>query len=163
MLPRLSKDFSSLLGHPVYRGHLILSFSPSGNHPNHFKDERTLTMDVGEDNRSLVPRAGKHGHIPAWWIKVIYAHGILASLAWVVLIPMGAILLRVLEGKRAFWCHVVIQSLSVACYVVAVGMGIWLGLKFEKVRDCLPSSRSISSTVLLLHRVLPALSPFLWP
>ncbi|KAK0744859.1 hypothetical protein B0T21DRAFT_407933 [Apiosordaria backusii] len=53
-------------------------------------------------------------------------HGILASLAMVVLFPLGSIILRVLPRKWGLWVHAVFQILSTCIYVAAAAIGIHL-------------------------------------
>ncbi|KAK3898672.1 hypothetical protein C8A05DRAFT_47077 [Staphylotrichum tortipilum] len=53
-------------------------------------------------------------------------HGVMASLAVVVLFPLGSVLLRLVVGRPGVWAHAVIQGLAWCVYVAAVGLGICL-------------------------------------
>jgi hypothetical protein len=53
-------------------------------------------------------------------------HGILAALAFVVLFPVGSILMRVVPGRFAIWVHAGAQVLGFGTYVAAAGLGIYL-------------------------------------
>ncbi|KAM7197224.1 hypothetical protein V8F33_005652, partial [Rhypophila sp. PSN 637] len=54
------------------------------------------------------------------------AHGIVASVAFIGLFPLGSILMRVLPGKLALWVHAIFQMVSLVVYIAAVGLGIYL-------------------------------------
>jgi len=55
-----------------------------------------------------------------------YIHGILASVAFVILFPLGSILMRVLPGRLALFAHAIFQILSFIVYIAAAGLGIYL-------------------------------------
>ncbi|KAI8946003.1 hypothetical protein F4801DRAFT_566055 [Xylaria longipes] len=54
------------------------------------------------------------------------AHGVLASIAFAFLFPLGAILLRSVPGKGSFASHWVIQLVASALYLIAAGLGLYL-------------------------------------
>ncbi|KAI0546524.1 hypothetical protein F4679DRAFT_557100 [Xylaria curta] len=54
------------------------------------------------------------------------AHGVLASLAFAFLFPLGAILLRYVPGKAALSTHWIIQIIASALYLIAAGLGLYL-------------------------------------
>ncbi|TRX90081.1 hypothetical protein FHL15_009000 [Xylaria flabelliformis] len=54
------------------------------------------------------------------------AHGVLASLAFAFLFPLGAILLRYIPGKAAVSTHWIIQVIASALYLIAAGLGLYL-------------------------------------
>lgn len=56
---------------------------------------------------------------------ILLTHGALASLAFVIFFPFGAISIRVF-GRAAFVIHVISQILAFLLYIVAFGMGVWL-------------------------------------
>ncbi|KLU87303.1 hypothetical protein MAPG_06304, partial [Magnaporthiopsis poae ATCC 64411] len=53
-------------------------------------------------------------------------HGILASLAFVILFPIGSILMRIVPGRLALFAHAGTQVVAVIIYVAAAGLGIHL-------------------------------------
>lgn len=65
-------------------------------------------------------------------MRVRATHGILGAIAMIVLFPGGAILMRVLPGRFAVWMHAVMEIISLAVLIAAVGMGIHL---VEEVKD----------------------------
>jgi len=54
------------------------------------------------------------------------AHGVLAALAFVVLFPVGGIIIRVVPSKAAIWIHAGFQVLAYLIYTAAFGLGIWM-------------------------------------
>ena len=57
----------------------------------------------------------------------------MAALAWVILFPTGAVLLRLFKGRTAVIIHGSWQAFSYAVFTAAVGMGIWMAVSAEKV------------------------------
>ncbi|CAN8097938.1 unnamed protein product [Discula destructiva] len=53
----------------------------------------------------------------------VAAHGILASLAFVVLFPLGAIAMATLTGRRAVWVHALVQMVGWVLFVAAAALG----------------------------------------
>ena len=67
---------------------------------------------------------------------VLVAHGVLAALAFVILLPTGAISIRLMSFPGLLWFHAILQGLGFLCYVVAFGMGIWLATNLGYVSGC---------------------------
>ncbi|KAI4959927.1 hypothetical protein J4E86_001545 [Alternaria arbusti] len=59
---------------------------------------------------------------------MLIAHGVLASLAFVILFPSGAIAIRLASFPGIVWLHAGFQILAYMVYIAAFGMGIWLAL-----------------------------------
>jgi hypothetical protein len=58
--------------------------------------------------------------------KVLIAHGVLASLAFVLLFPIGSIIIR-LGSFRGLWiAHGLFQIFAYLIYIVAFGIGVWM-------------------------------------
>ncbi len=59
--------------------------------------------------------------------QIIIIHAVLASLAWVLFMPVGAILLRLnIQSPIILKLHAACQIFGYLVYVVAVGMGLWI-------------------------------------
>lgn len=84
-----------------------------------------------ETSSDLVTRAEKG--FPRKNINLIWAHGIMACVAWVILIPFGAILIKIVPGRYAFWVHTILQLSGLLAFWGAAPMGIWLGVTLHKV------------------------------
>ena len=58
---------------------------------------------------------------------IIVIHAVLATLAWVFFMPVGAILLRLnIQSPIILKLHAICQIFGYLVYVVAVGMGLWI-------------------------------------
>lgn len=57
---------------------------------------------------------------------MIIAHGVLASLAFVIFFPVGAILIRVASFPGLVWIHAAFQAFAYVIYIAAVGLGIYI-------------------------------------
>lgn len=57
---------------------------------------------------------------------VVMAHGAIAALAFVILFPIGSILIRVASFPGLWWIHGAFQFLSYLLFVAAFGAGVWL-------------------------------------
>ncbi|KAH4194013.1 hypothetical protein HBI56_049810 [Parastagonospora nodorum] len=58
--------------------------------------------------------------------KILIAHGVLASLAFVLLFPTGSILLRLSTFRGAWLVHGLFQLFAYIIYIVAFALGIWM-------------------------------------
>ena len=59
------------------------------------------------------------------------AHGVLMSLAFVLFFPAGAVLVRVLTGKKTLWIHSGTQFFAFCIAIAGMGLGVWLVSKDE--------------------------------
>ncbi|KAF2736340.1 hypothetical protein EJ04DRAFT_533729 [Polyplosphaeria fusca] len=55
----------------------------------------------------------------------LIAHGVLASLAFVIFFPLGAIMIRIASFPGLWWVHGLFQVFAYALFTAAVGLGIW--------------------------------------
>jgi hypothetical protein len=62
--------------------------------------------------------------------RIRLAHGAAASIAFVGLFPIGAILIRLTSFKGVVWVHAGIQALGNLLFIAAFGMGIWMWTSF---------------------------------
>ncbi|KZM20372.1 uncharacterized protein EKO05_0006920 [Ascochyta rabiei] len=58
--------------------------------------------------------------------KMLIAHGVLASLAFVLLFPTGSILIRLGSSRGTWLIHGLFQLFAYLVYTAAAGIGIWL-------------------------------------
>ncbi|KAM3417368.1 hypothetical protein BST61_g5618 [Cercospora zeina] len=56
---------------------------------------------------------------------VMTAHGVVASLAWAVVMPLGAIVIRRVPSSKAWLIHAGIMIWGLIMFTSAFGMGIW--------------------------------------
>lgn len=60
---------------------------------------------------------------PADYDAVTEAHGVTGSLAFVIIWPLGAILIRLLSFKGSVWIHAATQALGLLLFIVNFGTG----------------------------------------
>ncbi|KAK5731924.1 hypothetical protein LTR17_010999 [Elasticomyces elasticus] len=66
------------------------------------------------------------------------AHAICASLAFVGLFPIGAIIIRVAGFKNLVWVHVATQTIALAVFVAAVGLGLYIATSGNQLNQAHP-------------------------
>lgn len=65
-------------------------------------------------------------------------HGSLASIAFLVLFPTGAILIRLASFPNLVWVHAALQVLSYVVFVAAAGLGIHLAIYWDHLSKAHP-------------------------
>ena len=56
--------------------------------------------------------------------KMLIAHGVMAALAFVILFPVGAISIRLLNFPGLLWFHAAFQAFAYLVFLVAFGLGV---------------------------------------
>ena len=56
----------------------------------------------------------------------------LAAIAWVVIFPLGSIVLRTVHSKGAWKLHAAVQLIAMMTFITAVGIGIWLTIQWAR-------------------------------
>jgi hypothetical protein len=69
---------------------------------------------------------------------ILLCHGILASVAFLVLFPAGAIVMRLGNFKGLVWIHAGIQVFAWVVFVVAFGLGLWYGKQGNYMSEAHP-------------------------
>lgn len=72
----------------------------------------------------------KSGH------KIAHIHGLIMGIAFAVLFPSGAIILRLFKVRGVAWVHGVWQSLTYLLSVAGLGLGIYLASKMGQGVVC---------------------------
>ncbi|EGP87634.1 unnamed protein product [Zymoseptoria tritici ST99CH_3D1] len=62
---------------------------------------------------------------------LIMAHGFMAAIAWIIIFPIGGIIIRVLNFRGLVWVHAGIQALGWLLFVAAVGLGLHNAIKLD--------------------------------
>ncbi|KAH9861239.1 hypothetical protein IAQ61_010976 [Plenodomus lingam] len=62
---------------------------------------------------------------------MVIAHGVLASLAFVILFPAGAIAIRLASFPGVIWLHAAFQALAYLVYIAGVGLGVYLATEMD--------------------------------
>ncbi|KAK8221374.1 integral membrane protein [Phyllosticta capitalensis] len=70
--------------------------------------------------------------------RLLTAHGVLASLAWVIFFPAGAISIRLFSFPGLVWFHAAIQMFSYALYIAGFGIGVYFAKKEDYLKETHP-------------------------
>jgi hypothetical protein len=84
----------------------------------------------GSNHNGNSGSAGQFGAPPQSFIdsrqKILIAHGVLAALAFVLLFPVGSILIRLGTFRGVWLVHGIFQLFAYVVYIVAFGLGVWM-------------------------------------
>lgn len=92
--------------------------------------------------------------------RILVAHGVLASLAFLILFPFGAISMRLMSFPGLVAFHAIFQGLSYLVYLVAFGMGVWMASQMEYVSSSSIHSSSHSLTIRSLPNTTQSLESY---
>lgn len=72
-------------------------------------------------------------------------HAVVMSVAFVLIFPLGALLLRILENIRS---HVITQSVAVILVIIGVGSGVVVSMEYNSVGvlHCSPNENRLTSS-----------------
>lgn len=88
---------------------------------------------------------------------LILVHGVMASLAFVGLFPIGSILIAVVNFSGVVWFHAALQILAIIICISAFGIGVYLATSFGILRSAHP----IIGIVLLIVVILQPITGWL--
>ncbi|KAH7402255.1 hypothetical protein DE146DRAFT_460671 [Phaeosphaeria sp. MPI-PUGE-AT-0046c] len=69
---------------------------------------------------------------------MLIAHGVLASLAFVILFPAGAIAIRLASFPGIVWLHAAFQVFAYIVYIAAFGLGVYLATQLNVLNNYHP-------------------------
>lgn len=64
---------------------------------------------------------------------MLLAHGVMMGVAFGILFPMGAIVLRMFNFKGLIWFHAGWQILAYIISLAAFGLGVWMAVVSDKL------------------------------
>lgn len=70
--------------------------------------------------------------------NILLAHGVLASLAFLVFFPLGSIVMRVGGFNGVLQAHIATQILSWLLFIAAFGLGLWYGITGKYMSEAHP-------------------------
>lgn len=85
----------------------------------------------GSSSSNQLSQNGRSGAFGAQRQTMIMAHGVMASLAFVGLFPIGGILIRAASFTGLVWVHAVLQVLAFLIYIAAFGIGIYVAMNSQ--------------------------------
>lgn len=92
-----------------------------------FQMAPAMGLDVRSDDDKPLrgdPTLRKNAHI---------AHGVLMSIAVVLIFPIGAVMIRLFSFPSLVKWHAVLQSVGLLVLIIGYGMGAWLGYLMNEV------------------------------
>ncbi|KAI4742065.1 hypothetical protein E4T50_07497, partial [Aureobasidium sp. EXF-12298] len=70
--------------------------------------------------------------------RAMIAHGVLASLAFVIFFPFGAISIRLFSFPGLLWFHAIVQVVAYLLFIAAFGIGIYLATQIHMLDQAHP-------------------------
>lgn len=119
---------------------LDLATATGGNSLNPFISSSSVTSGNSSSSTSVAaPGTGGSSNNAAEKNRdmMIAAHGIIGGIAFVILFPLGAIVLRVLNFPGLIWLHVCIQCVAYAASVAVFALGVVIALNEDEVMHLL--------------------------
>lgn len=78
--------------------------------------------------------AEEHSDFPeAKFMKMLWAHGIIMGVVFAVILPLGAVVLRVTKSRNTIWIHAGWQIFALVLAIAGLGLGVWLAILSEKL------------------------------
>ena len=69
--------------------------------------------------------------------RAIIAHGVIMAFTFVIVFPLGALVIRLASVKGLVWVHAAVQGLGYISAFTGLGLGIYIGMVPDfKVRPC---------------------------
>lgn len=84
---------------------------------------------------------------------MLIAHGVLASLAFVILFPAGAIAIRLASFPGVVWLHAIFQIFAYLVYIAAFGLGAHIASEMEMLDHHHPVIGIVVFVLVLLQPV----------
>lgn len=143
--PSLASEYSSCFasGHPTWP-----TTAPYVKYVKYVKRDTTACVDESGNSgsgssSSSSGSSSSHGDFSAADApfggdykkanSIMIAHGVMAALAFVILFPVGGIMIRLLSFPGLVWVHAVFQAVAYLVYIIAFGLGIYLATQLEYV------------------------------
>lgn len=98
-----------------------LSRATGGSGGNPFTHASSTTTSTGVEGQNSWQRLSTQTQM-----RFVHAHGALASIAFVAILPIGAILVRLTSFKGLLWTHASLQIFGYAVFIAAAGLGIFI-------------------------------------
>jgi len=90
------------------------------------------------------------------------AHGVLASLAFVIFFPVGGILIRVASFRGLVWVHAACQVLGYLMFIAAFGIGVYMATQIRRLNDAHPIIGIVVFVLLFFQPFLGLLHHFMF-
>jgi len=87
--------------------------------------------ELGAGNGGFTSIGSGGGGFASQRREMLIAHGVLASLAFVILFPAGAIAIRLASFPGVVWFHAAFQVFAYLVYIAAFGLGVYIASGME--------------------------------
>ncbi|OCL09434.1 hypothetical protein AOQ84DRAFT_388179 [Glonium stellatum] len=94
--------------------------------------------------------------------KILTAHAVLASLAFVIFFPTGGILIRLCSFRGLWLVHGLFQIFAYLLYIAAFGLGIWMATNFRMLNQAHPIIGIVLFVLLFFQPLLGFLHHFMF-
>lgn len=108
-------------------------FELAGSSSGTTSGQSDFGQDFGQDGFGN-PNGGSFAGYQQTGQKLLIAHGVMACLAFVILFPSGAILIRLASFPHLAWVHGAFQIFAYLVYIAAAGIGIYMARFLRLVR-----------------------------
>jgi len=105
----------------------------------------------GTSSGSSLSNNGRNGGSMGSRQTILLAHAVMASLAFLVLFPVGGILIRVASFTGLIWVHAALQILAYIVYIIAFGMGIWIAVNGNYITEAHPIIGIVLFIIILMQ------------
>lgn len=65
--------------------------------------------------------------------NIVVAHGIIAGIAIVVILPVGALMMRLFRFQGLIWVHASLQAIGLFLLLIGFGLGVWASVLNNQV------------------------------
>ena len=93
---------------------------------------------------------------------MLIAHGVLASLAFVILFPSGAIAIRLASFPGVVWLHAAFQVFAYLVYIAGFGLGVYLATEMDLPNNYHPIIGIVVLIAIFFQPILGYLHHFLY-
>lgn len=114
-------------------------------------DASTSGSAAGDSSSNSFSNNGRGGSFFNRQQTILFIHGIMASLAFLVLFPTGAILIRLASFTGLIWVHAALQIIAYLIYIVAFGMGVWIAVNGGYITQAHPIIGIVLFLILLVQ------------
>lgn len=76
-----------------------------------------------------------HDYVPKGYSKIRVAHAVLMSVVFLIVFPVGGIIQRLMRDESLVMVHAFLQMIGFWIVMIAGGMGIWMGVQIDQVRE----------------------------
>jgi len=85
---------------------------------------------------------------------LMMAHGILASLAFVIFLPVGGILIRLGSFRGLVWVHAALQLTGYVFFIAAFGIGVYMAKQIRRINNVHPIIGIVVFALLFFQPIL---------